>query len=105
MTKDERGGGHWLHVARAHIETRAIETIFAPADLRTLCGAEPTWPCQPWVSALIAASDDGTSLTCTVGLPEPRANGAFHMSYSLFELDPATRTLERLADFHETPGW
>jgi hypothetical protein len=98
MVQNEKGGGNWLHVARANIITREIETVYAPPELAVFANSDPAWPCRPWVAALFDVSDDGLILTCSIGLPEPLADGAFRMNYSLFDLDLASRTLTLLAD-------
>jgi hypothetical protein len=98
MVKNERGGGNWLHVARANIITREIETLYTPEELVAFANSDPKWPCGPWVAALFDVSDDGSILTCSVGLPEPLPEGAFRMNYALYELDLSTRSLTHLAD-------
>jgi hypothetical protein len=103
MLLSERGTGDWLHVARANIITREIETLYAPAELAAFANSDPKWPCRPWVQALFDVSDDGLNLTCSVGLPEPLPDGAFRMNYSLFDLDLTSRTLTRLADSVVSP--
>lgn len=105
MVQDEKGGGDWLHVARANLITREIETLYGPDELVVFAKSEPKWPCQPWIAALFDVSDDGMVLTCNVGLPEPRPGGAYGMNYALFNLDLSSRTLTRLANFNATPGW
>jgi hypothetical protein len=102
MSLAETGGGNWLHVSRANILTRELETIYTPSELAAF---GPKWPCQPWVADLFDVSDDGVILTCNIGLPEPRPNGAFQMTYSIFDLDLSSRTLTQRADFTCTPWW
>ena len=105
MVQNERGGGNWLHVARANIITREIDVVFGLDELVAFAKSEPHWHIGPWVAALFDVSDDGIILTCKIGMPEPRPDGSYRMNYSLFDLDLSSRTLTHLADFNTTPGW
>ena len=104
MTANTRGGRNWSHVARADVLTRVTEVLFSRDELVPIAKSSPEWVLQPWVSELIDVSDDGMTLTCKVGIPEPQPGGAFHMKYGLFELNTETRALTHLADF-ENPYW
>jgi hypothetical protein len=104
MSINDRGGGNWVHVARADLRTRDIEVVFTPDDLFARAAVDRAWRISPWVRKLLSVSDDGLTLTCNIGVPEPRPDGSYHMSYSLFDLDVTTRALVRLLDLDSPYG-
>lgn len=97
-TISERGGGDWLHVARANLVTREVEVVLRPPDLQALTLVEPQWRMLPWVSELHSASDDGSTLTFRLGVPQPLRDGSIRIQYSIFDFDVRERRLTRLAD-------
>jgi hypothetical protein len=104
MRITDDGSSNWLHVARAHLLTRAIEVVLSADELLAITNSERAWPVHPWVWALMQASDGGTLVTCKVGVPEPQPGGRYQMKYSIFDLNVTTRSLSRLADLADPFG-
>lgn len=101
----EGGGGRWLHVARANVLTHEVEVVLGQEELDALTRYEPRYRIKPWVSDLASASDDGTTLTCRLGVPDPpQPDGSVRMRYSFFDFHLGERRLSLLASL-ESPGW
>jgi hypothetical protein len=97
MKVSERGGGAWLHIARANLVTREVEVVLSMKELDATMNVDRSWRIGSWVSDLQSVSDDGTTITCLLGVPEPQGGGSFHMNYSLFDFDVRDRTMTLLA--------
>jgi len=94
VTRWNEIGGDWASISSFNLATSELRTELTEANLRESTGV--------WVSSLVSARDDASSLFCTVGFEEPLGSGASIVHYWLCEIRLADSALTKLSLLPDT---
>jgi hypothetical protein len=95
VTKWNEIGGDWESISSFNLDTSELQTVVTKTDIH-----QPEFE-RVWVSSLISARDDASSVFCSVAFEKAIANGS-KVSYWLCELRFADFALTRIAELPST---